>query len=186
VVRLFLAASLAALPVAAQSPAVLKVLGVLHALNQSSQTRQRVNFEFSEAEVNEYLRYARTANPRPGLDSLSVKFFPSNYVSSFVVLDFDAIESWRPGTIPSLLRPVLSGRKSVLLDLRITAAKSTGSFTVEKARFQDIPIPAFVVEKMIEVVAARQKEKLDTSKPFPLPMGLKSITVFQSRVRGEN
>lgn len=168
------------------SPAVHKVLSALNALNQSSTTRQKVRFEFSEAEVNEYLRYARIANPRPGLHSLSVKLFPANYISSFVVLDFDAVERWRPGTVPSLLRPALTGRKRLWIDVRLTAAKGTGKFSIEKAYFEKIPLPTVLVEKLIEIVAAQQKEEIDTTESFPLPMGIQTITISAQQVRGEN
>ena len=35
--------------------------------------------------------------------------------------------------------------------------------SVEKARYDDMALPAFFVERMIQIVAARQPEKYDTS-----------------------
>jgi hypothetical protein len=72
-----------------------------------------VAFRLNEGEINDYLKYSLKATPRPGLDSVTVKLFPNNYLSTFTIVDFDAVERWKPGTVPALLRPVLSGRKSI-------------------------------------------------------------------------
>jgi len=172
--------------VGAQPASVQKVLRLFDELNRAQSTKQKVRFQLTEAEVNEYLQHARTVNPRPGLDKLTVKFFPGNYISTFTVVDFDMVEQARPGTVPTLLKPVLNGKKEVWVDLRLNAAGGFSTFTVEKAYFQSIRLPAFMVEKMINVVGSRQKEKFDTSKPVPLPFALKSVITTDKSVAGEN
>ena len=136
--------------------------------------------------MNEYLRYAQTMNPRPGLERLSVKFFPGSYVSTFTVVDFDMVEKARPGTVPMLLKPVLNGKKEVWVDLRLNAVGGFVTVSVEKAYFQSIRLPAFMVEKMINVVGSRQQEKFDTSKPVPLPFRLQSVVTGDKTLAGEN
>jgi hypothetical protein len=115
-----------------------------------------------------------------------VKFFPGNYISTFTVVDFDMVEQARPGTVPAFLKPVLNGKKEVWVDVRLNAAGGVSTFSVEKAYFQSIRLPAFMVEKMINVVGARQKEKFDTSKPMPLPFRLQNIVTGDKAVAGEN
>jgi len=115
-----------------------------------------------------------------------VKFFPANYISTYTVIDFDAVERWHPGTIPSLLRPVLSGKKSIWVDYRINANNAKISFSVEKAYYQNLRLPAFFVEKMIQIVAARQPEKYDTSKPMDIPFGLQQVWTNEHTIEGRN
>lgn len=117
---------------------------------------------------------------------MTVKFFPKDYISTFTRVDFDAVEQWRPGTIPSVLRPFLKGKKSIWIDCRIVTANSKFVFTVEKARYDDLPLPAFFVEKIIQLVAARQPEKYDTSNPIPLPFGLHTIFTADHIIQGNN
>lgn len=169
-----------------QPAAVQKVLKLFGDLNQAQSTKAKVRFQLTEAEVNEYLQHARAVNPRPGLERVTVKFFPGNYISTFTVVDFDMVEKARPGTVPLMLKPVLNGKKEVWVDLRLNAAGGVGTFAVEKAYFQSIRLPAFMVEKMINVVGSRQKEKFDTSKPVPLPFGLQSVVTRDKAVAGEN
>ncbi|MBM3782836.1 MAG: hypothetical protein FJW30_00680 [Acidobacteria bacterium] len=181
--RLFL---LLAVSVSAQTPAVKKMLGLFNELTQAQQSKKKVRFQLTESEVNDYLRHAATVNPRPGLESMTVKFFAGNYISTLTVVDFDMVEKTRPGTVPALLKPVLNGKKEIWVDIRLNAANGTGTFTVEKAYFQSIRLPAFMVEKMINTIGARQREKFDTSKPVPLPFGLQRITTADKTVAGEN
>ena len=149
-------------------------------------TYQHVAFRFSDSEINEYLRYSLKAAPRPGLQSMTVKFFSNNYISTFTVVDFDAVERWHPGTIPTVLRPVLNGTKSIWVDYRIAAQNSKMSFSVEKAYFEKVRLPAFFVQRLIQTVAARQPEKYDTSKPMPIPFGLQQISVSDHLIQGQN
>src|SRR5215469_7564756 len=58
-----------------------------------------INFTLTEREINDYMVYSLKATPRPGLQSVTIKFFPNNYVSTYTVIDFDAVEKWKPGTI---------------------------------------------------------------------------------------
>jgi hypothetical protein len=145
-----------------------------------------VTFLLSESDINEYLRYSLKTTPRPGLDSLTVKVFGKDYVATFARVDFDALERWHPGTIPAALHPVLKGKKAIQIDFRLHADNSTMTFTVEKGRYDDVPLPAAFVEKMIQLVAARQPEKYDTSKPLPLPFGLRKVWTNEQTIQGHN
>jgi len=172
-------------------PVAVKVLGLFDQLRQA-QTKnaegghQKVNFRLSDGEINDYMRYALKATPRPGLDAVTVKVFPKDYISTFTMVDFDAVERWHPGTIPALLRPVLKGKKSIWVDYRIHAQNSQMTFEVEKARYENIPLPAFFVNKMIQLVAARQPEKYDTTKPVPIPFGLRQVATSDHIIEGHN
>jgi len=149
-------------------------------------TAQHVAFRLSDSEINEYMQYSLRTVPRPGIESVTVKVFPNNYVSTFVVVDFDAVERWHPGTIPAILRPALNGRKSVWVDYRIQSQNSKFTFSVEKAYYQNVRMPALFVDKLIGIVAARQPEKYDTSKPIPLPFGLRQLWTSSRVIQGQN
>lgn len=130
------ALALAAAPVGGPAPAVPKVLDLFQRLQTAEQSKaqkksfDRVQFRLTEAEVNEYARHALHVTPRPGLESLAVKIFPHNYYATFAVIDFDAVERWKPGTIPTVLKPVLSGRKSISMDYRVQANAGLVTFEV--------------------------------------------------------
>jgi len=176
----------------ASSPMTAKFLELFDRLRTAEQKSAEmgrhhlVTFLLSESDVNEYLRDSLKATPRPGLESLTVKVSTKDYVATTAKVDFDALERWRPGTIPAALRPVLKGKKSISIDFRFHAENSMLTFTVEKARYEATPLPAVLVEKIIQIVAAQQPEKYDTSKPLPLPFGLRKIWTSEQTFQGHN
>ena len=191
IIAMFLGCCLPGAASNAVPPVAAKFLQLFERLREAAapgfeSARAHVQFQFSADEINEYMSYALRATPRPGVDSVKVKIFTHNYVSTFALIDFDAVERWKPGTIPAVLRPVLHGKKSVWVDCRFRPADSTVAFSVEKAYYDNIRLPAFVVEKMIQIVAARQPEKYDTSKPIPLPFGLRKLWTLDQVIMGEN
>ena len=134
-----------------------------------------VESRFTDGEVNEYMTYALKTTPRPGVKSIHVEFADANYIATTVVADLDALEKWKPGTIPGALRWMLNGTKSLRVDLRFrqNTDKLIG-LSVEKAYYQDLRIPALVVEEMMKILAARQPEHYDLNH-LTLPMGLKRM-----------
>ena len=190
--RLRAAALTIAAVLAASSPSatatapVTKVLDIFARLQAAQQKYQPVELQLTDAEIDEYSRYALTVTPRPGLRAFSLKVFPNNYLATLALVDFDAVERWKPGTIPTLLKPVLSGQKSIQVDIRFQVAAGHATFTIEKAYFQDIRLPAIFVSHMVAALAARQPEHYDTTKPVPLPFGLKKAWTSGHTVFAEN
>ena len=172
-------------------PVAVKFLRLFDELRQAQSpfggpAPKHVSFHITDNEINEYMGYSLRVTPRPGVDSVVVKIFPQNYVSTYTVVDFDAVERWRPGTIPAMLRPFLHGKQSIWVDYRFQVSGVHATFSVEKAYYDKLRLPAFFVEKMIQSVAARQPEKYDTSKPVPLPFGLRRLSTADHVIEGEN
>ena len=146
--------------------------------------RQPVSFHLSEDEVNEYLAYALLVTPRPGIGSLKVRFFPHDYVSTVIVIDFDDIERWSPGLVPGFMG--LTGKRAVWLDFRFSAANGIATYTVEKAFYQDKSLPHFLADKIVQILGARQPEGVDADRTVLLPFGLRSVRTGEHFVEGEN
>lgn len=171
--------------------AAVKVLGLFDQLRAAEAAngrggKQQVSFRLTDAEINQYMVYSLKAVPRPGLQSVTVNVQPANYISTVTIIDFDAVERWHPGTVPAALRLLLTGKKSILVDYRISAHDSKLTFSVEKAAYQDVRVPAFVVEKVIGILAARQPEKYDTGKPMAIPFGLRNVWTSNHGIEGKN
>lgn len=168
-------------------PAVTRLLYLYENLQAAGQgTGRHVRFSLTDQEINQYLEYSLRTNPRPGIRAAAVKVFPDNYASLVVLTDFDALESSKPGAIPPLLRPVLSGEKEIRLDVRFRLENNALHFSVEKAYFQKLRVPALLAEKLIVLMAARQPEKFDPTKPLPLPFRLRRLFTARGVIHGES
>ena len=122
--NLIFSAVVLSIAIQAESPAVTKVLTLFNDLNTAKNEKaagraKKVSFTLTDGELNQYLRHALTVNPRPGLDAMRVQFYPSNYLATLVTVDFDAVERFRPGTVPMLLRPILNGKRAIQVDVRL-------------------------------------------------------------------
>jgi flagellar motor protein MotB len=145
---------------------------------------QPVHFHLSDDEINQYLVYALLKTPRPGLDSITVKFFPHNYVSTVTVIDFDEIDSWSPGLVAGLLN--LKGKRALLIDMRFTVRDGQVTFKVEKGFYQDKKLSLYVAEKIVQAVGAQSPEGFTTGEEMPLPFGIRQVSTGEGFVEGEN
>ena len=178
---LVLSLCFALVPPAVAGGPVERMLGFFDSLRKAGieQSAHRavphVEARFADGEVNEYLAYALRTAPRPGVKSIHVECADGNYIATTVVADLDAVERWKPGTIPFALRWALSGIKTLRVDLRFrqTTDRLVG-LSVEKAYYQDLRIPAWLVQEMMRILAARQPEHYDTDR-LMLPMGLRRM-----------
>jgi len=134
-----------------------------------------VEARFAEGEVNEYLANALRTAPRPGVRSIHIELADGNYIATTVVVDLDALERWQPGTIPWALRWALSGTKTLRVDMRFRQPTDRlVRLSLEKAYYQDLRIPAWLVQEMMRILAARQPEHYDIDRQM-LPMGLRRM-----------
>jgi hypothetical protein len=163
------------------TPASVKILGLFSKL--TTVPRQPVSFRLSDDEVNQYLVYSLLSSPRPGLDSVRVKFFPHDYVSTFTVIDFDAVERWSPGLVPGFLG--LTGKRALWIDVRFVLENRKISYKIEKAFYQDKSLPQWLAEKIIQTIGARQPENFGGNE-MPAPLGLRRIQTGEHYVEAEN
>jgi outer membrane protein OmpA-like peptidoglycan-associated protein len=168
-------------PAAIPTPASVQILGLLSKL--TTVPRQPVSFRLSDEEVNQYLVYSLLSSPRPGIDSVRVKFFPHNYLSTFTVIDFDAVERWSPGLVPGLLG--LTGKRALWIDVRFAVENGKISYKIEKAFYQDKSLPQWLAEKIIQTIGARQPENFGGDE-MPAPLGLRRIQTGEHYIEAEN
>jgi hypothetical protein len=163
------------------SAAATKILDLLSRLK--TLPPQPVSFRLYEEEVNQYLAYALLISPRPGIDSIRLKFFPHDYLSTLTVIDFDAIERWSPGLVPGLFG--LTGKKAIWIDVRFSIDRQMVSYKVEKAFYQERQLPAFLAEKLIRTLGARQPENAG-GQEMPVPFGLRRVETGEHYVQAGN
>jgi hypothetical protein len=59
------------------------------------------------------------------------------------------------------------------------------SYAVEKAFYQDKPIPRFLAEKIIQLVGSRQPEHMG-GQEMPVPFGVTAIHTGEHYIEGQN
>ncbi|HEV2987967.1 MAG TPA: hypothetical protein VG759_05965 [Candidatus Angelobacter sp.] len=161
------------------------VLKVLHALQDytNGQSAQSVAFEFTEAEVNEYLAYSLRIKPRTGVKGLVVRFFPDNEISVLATIDFAGVQKWNDWLIPETMRPSLLGaQRPVQVDIKFQASDGSGTFKLKDVVGPgNAAIPKAAMEWIIRAIALHQPEWYDTTRDISLPFRLQRVwTATQS------
>lgn len=167
---------------------VLHVLDVLWQYERSGRNHQiqSIGFQFPQNEINEYLAYSLRIKPRPGISRVSVKLLPNDEIAALVEIDFDALKKWPSWSMPTVLEPLLRGRRALRVDAQFQANDGALSFTINDAYAPDgSAILNKLMLDMIQSVAIHQPEWYDTSRPVPLPFGLQRVWTQQQLVGGE-
>ena len=110
---------------------VRHVLAVLKSLQSPDRGGRRVSFEFSEAEISEYLAYSLRVTPRPGIRKLSVRLSPDNAFSVRTIMDFTAIRKWHSWILPDALKAIASSEPVVEMDVKFEAHDGYGTFKLK-------------------------------------------------------
>jgi hypothetical protein len=146
----------------------------------------KVSFQLTESEVNEYLAYALRINPRPGLSSVTLKLLPDSEISALAWIDFDALAKWNAWSLPDSLRPFLNGTKAVRVDAQFDAKDGFLNFTLKGAYGPaGTIIPMKLMEDIMRLIGLHQRELYDSRQPIPLPFGLRSMSFGKQLLGGE-
>jgi hypothetical protein len=172
------------------TPGVAMIQDLLAALGKYDQDgrpeKQKLGFDIPEAALNEYLAYTLRTRPRPGITALKVVLLPNNQVTSDLEIDFDAVQKWNPDIFPEVLRPLLTGKRTIHTDVKFEVKNGTLSFSLKDAQGPDgKAIVNKVMSAVLQALGSRQPESYDTAKPIPLPFGLKKIWTEKQMICGE-
>jgi hypothetical protein len=164
---------------------VAHVVAVLKALQRPDRGNGRVKFEFSEAEINEYLAYSLRLKPRAGIRELAVRLNPDDAFSVRTVMDFESILKWHSWILPDALKAIASADPAVEMDVKFSAHDGYGSYKLLAVRGLGGALTADAAMWVIQAISLQQPESYDTLRPIPLPFGLRRIWTGQGSVSGD-
>jgi len=109
-----------------------------------------------------------------------------NNVTVTVELDFDAIQQWVPELFPEALRPMFTGKRLVKVNAHFESSNGNVSFALKDVTGPNgKPFDAKIMNDLLRSLGTKQPETYDTSKPLPLPFGLKRIWTDKQSILGE-
>jgi len=130
------------------------------------------DFEFQEAEANEYLR-AQGATLPEGVESPWIRFEERTTVVGATV----DLEKFRANLPPSMLFQLLSGRVPVQIEARFEGASGVGTLDLERVLLGGLELPASLVSALAKSEGASDflPPGFRMGEPFELPYDLESI-----------
>ena len=147
---------------------------------------QKIGFELPERAVNEYLVHSLRNRPRPGISAATVTLLSGNSFQVAIEIDFDAVKQWAPDMLPEAMRAILTGKRVVKVSAHFESANGTITFALRDVTGPDgKPFAGKVITDLMQSIGVRQPESYDTTKPIPLPFGLKRVWTDRQSLQGE-
>ena len=168
-----------------ETDGVRHVLTVLKSLQSPDRASRRVTFEFSDAEMNEYLAYSLRLLPRPGIRKLSIRLKPANAFSVRTVMDLMAIQKWHSWILPDAVKAIAGSQPVVEMEVKFDAHDGYGTFKLNSVGGLGGALPGDAALWVIQAIGLHQREYYDTRQPIPLPYGLSRIWTGPGSVSGD-
>ena len=133
-------------------------------------------FRITEDELNAYLKQEYVAKPHSGMKSVVVHLYDGNQVAADAVVNVDDLKT-ENSTLLQMITLLFSGDQSLHVDAHLIFNGNTVSYQLQRTQFNSISLPTTVVEKLIEILARRQTQRIDVTKPIPLARSIKHVEI---------
>lgn len=144
-----------------------------------------IELTFTEVEVNAYAREALKANAGCGVSNPLVKLLAKNYASVYFEVDPRQFLDWQPrwrGRAGRVLKLLPVGRKTILVEFRISTESRRLQVSVEKARINGIYVAPALVNLGLRFFRTWKNGRLNVVDGMPLPWNLHHVTISQGAV----
>ncbi|RPI27818.1 MAG: hypothetical protein EHM61_07165 [Acidobacteria bacterium] len=167
-------------PATAKSPdpAVERVEKMLEDLEarEMAKNNEKRTYTLTEPDLNAYLAAKIAERPRKDVESLKVEM-KEGFFTTHILVDFDQVEIKGDSMTKTLVKAILHGKQTIEVDGRLQTDNGKGTYQVERASLNGMPLPSALVNSILSSVGRRQDPPFDPIEPFDLPYALKTVKV---------
>jgi len=167
-------------PATAKSPdpAVERVEKMLEDLEarEMAKNNEKRTYTLTEPDLNAYLAAKIAERPRKDVESLKVEM-KEGFFTTHILVDFDQVEIKGDSMTKTLVKAILHGKQTIEVDGRLQTDNGKGTYQVERASLNGMPLPSGLVSSILSSVGRRQDPPFDPIEPFDLPYALKTVKV---------
>lgn len=177
--RIYLAGWLLAValaPVLAQSQQN-SVVEFLQAVRKGVEPGQ--TFTISEADLLSFIRQQIEQSRINAVESVSVKLAAGTFDAT-IVIDGDKLQLEEG--IGSVVKSMFKGKQVLELKGSVHSENGMVYYETESAALNSIPLPGSVVDMLLSSIGKEQQPPFDPTEPFPLPRGIKTLTLEPGRI----
>ncbi len=184
---LLLGSSTALLPVrsSADSPeaAAKRVEDVLTELEtrEKANHRESRTYVLAEPDMNAYLASEIAKRERKDVERLVVKMNDQNRFVTSLTVNLDKVDVKTDSMTGAIFRAFLRGTQTIELDGKLTTEKGKGTYEVQSASMNGVPLPSTLVNAIISAVGKQQDPPFDPTEPFDLPYKIQTIEVSSGK-----
>jgi hypothetical protein len=164
------------------NPAVKRVERIFEEMEAREEARDNTprSYTLVESDLNAYLAAKIKERERRDVESLTVEMKDGLFTTNLLI-DFDEIEIQGDSMTKTFFKAILRGKQTIVVDGRLKTDKGKGTYHVEQASINGVPLPPSLVNAILSAVGRRQDPPFDPSQPFDLPYAIKTITVASKK-----
>ena len=138
-------------------------------------------YVLAEPDMNAYLASEIAKRERKDVEHLSVKMNDQNRFITSLTVNLDKVDIKADSMTKTLFRTFLRGTQTIEMDGKLTTDKGKGTYEVQSASMNGVPLPATLVNAILSAVGKQQDPPFDPTEPFDLPYKIQSITVSSGK-----
>ncbi len=165
-------------PAVSPDPAAERVEKMLDELEarEKAQDKEKRTYILTESDLNAFLAAKIKERPRKDVESLRIEMKEAIF-TTFLKVNFDEVDIKGDSVTKSLLKALLRGTQTIEFDGRLKTEDGKGTYEVERATLNGMPLPPSLVNSILSAVGRRQDPPFDPMEPFDLPYGIKTVKV---------
>lgn len=157
-----------------------KVNAVLEKLKEPKKGKALESFVLTQQEINDFTAIAVQSKKRLGVKQVTFNLKQAGTFHTKALVNMNDVKL--EGFAFRMFKTVLSGVQTLEAEGKLTTNGGKGVYEVESARFNHIPVPAFLVNAVISFLGKRQPPHIDVTEPFAYPYGIKDIKIVPGKV----
>ena len=165
-------------PAGSPDPAAERVEKMLDELEarENAQDKEKRTYILTESDLNAFLAAKIKERPRKDVESLRIEM-KEEFFTTFLRVDMDQVDIKGDSMTKSLLKALFRGKQTIEFDGRLKTDNGKGTYEVERATLNGMPLPPSLVNSILSAVGRQQDPPFDPMEPFDLPYAIKTVKV---------
>lgn len=156
-----------------------RVHQVLVKLKEPKKNKRSERFVFTGEELNAFADAVIQGEKRLGVEKLRLGLKQDGF-SARAVINMDEVQL--SGIAFRMFRAVMSGMQTLEAEGKFTTANGKGVCKITSSSFNNLPVPAWLVNAVIGYLGKRQPPHIDISEPFDLPYGIRDVKLIPDKL----
>ncbi len=133
-----------------------------------------------EPDLNAFMeREIRVQRP-PAVERLAVSLRPGNVFVTRIRVDMDDVPVG-DSSVGGFFKALMSGSQDLEVEGRLESANGVGTYQIEGASLNGIPIPSALVNAILRSMGSRLDPPFDPTAPFPFGHGIQRVRIEAGR-----
>ncbi len=136
----------------------------------------------TEADLNAYIALELRQKRPPGIQEMSVRLLGQGRLGTFMKIDPNQLGLKNAAGLKAWLSILMSGTQDLEFEGVLTSGQGKARYQIERVQLNGYPVPAALVEALLQSWGRSLEPPIDFSEPFDLPHPIQQIDIDPGQV----